>query len=92
MSLTNESSFTILSNPLAVRLQTEVLQSAWERVLLNIEQSRTESAILEQVSTARGFAWGLRVAELVDEVGYTTMGAEITLAQQAALHRAGSRQ
>lgn len=81
----NESSPKDALDPLAVCLPTELLQSAWERSMQNIIEARTELAILEHASVARGFAWGVHAGALVDHRGFTAMGATITLAHQEAL-------
>jgi len=85
MLCVNESSPIDSLDPLSVGLPTELLQSAWERSMENIIQARTELAILEHVSIARGFAWGVHAGALVDHTGFTSMGAKIILAHQEAL-------
>jgi hypothetical protein len=74
-------------DPLSVGLPTESLQCAWEKSLENIIQARTEQGILEHVSIARGFAWGVYAGALVDHTGFTSMGAKIILAHQEALDK-----
>lgn len=81
----NESSPIDSLDPLSVCLSTELLQCAWERSIQNIIQARTDLAILEHVSIARGFAWGVHAGALVNHTGFTTMGAKIILAHQEAL-------
>lgn len=85
MQSVNESSPIDSLDPLSVRLPTELLQCAWEKSIQNIIQARTDLALLEQVSVARGFAWAVQAGALVDHTGFTTMGAEIILAHQEAL-------
>jgi hypothetical protein len=74
-------------DPLSVDLPTESLQCARETSLENIIQARTELAILEHVSIARGFAWGVYAGALVDHTDFTSMGAKIILAHQEALDK-----
>lgn len=81
----NESSLIDSLDPLSVCLPTELLRCDWERAIKNIIQARTELSILEHVSIARGFAWGVYAGALVDHPGFTSMGAEIILAHQEAL-------
>jgi hypothetical protein len=86
MQRVNELSLDSI-DPLSVRLATESLQCAWETSLENIIQARTELAILEHVSIARGFAWGVYAGALVDHTDFTSMGAKIILAHQEALDK-----
>ena len=83
----NESSPIDSLDPLSVCLPTELLQCDWERAMKNIIQARTELAILEHVSIARGFAWGVHAGALVDHTDFTSMGAKIILAHQEALDK-----
>jgi hypothetical protein len=87
MERVNELSPIDSLDPLSVGLPTESLQCAWEKSLENIIQARTEQAILEHVSIARGFAWGVYAGALVDHTGFTSMGAKIILAHQEALDK-----
>ena len=87
MQRVNELSPIDSIDPLSVRLPTESLQYAWETSLENIIQARTELAILEHVSIARGFAWGVHAGALVDHTDFTSMGAKIILAHQEALDK-----
>lgn len=87
MERVNELSPIDSLDPLSVGLPTESLQCAWEKSLENIIQARTEQGILEHVSIARGFAWGVYAGALVDHTGFTSMGAKIILAHQEALDK-----
>lgn len=61
------------------------LQKMWEHEVHSIGEHPAVSVILYHVARAEGFAWALRVAELISEEQHRALSAEVKRAECAAL-------
>lgn len=61
------------------------LQKMWERELHSIGEHPAASVILHHVARAEGFAWALRVAELISDEQHRALCVVVKRAEHAAL-------
>lgn len=67
-----------------ITLPTDFLSAAWDSELARIGQELTLPTILPRAARARGFAWGLRAADLINEDMHKAMEEAINQAEKAA--------
>lgn len=67
-----------------ITLPTDFLNAAWDSELARIGQELTLPTILPRVARARGFAWRLRAADLINEDTHKAMEEAINQAENAA--------
>lgn len=72
-------------SPSGIILPTDFLIKAWSRELDNIGRNLSIPVIAQNASRARGFAWGLRAADLVNEDVHKAMSEAIENAEQHAI-------
>lgn len=67
-----------------ITLPTDFLRAAWDSELARIGHDLTLPTIPHRAARARGFAWGLRAADLINEDMHKAMEEAINQAESAA--------
>ena len=67
-----------------ITLPTDFLRAAWDSELARIGQDLALPTISNRAARARGFAWGLRAADLINEDMHKAMDEAINQAEEAA--------
>ena len=67
-----------------ITLPTDILNAAWDSELARIGQELTLPTIPNRAARAKGFAWGLRAADLINEDMHKAMEEAINQAENAA--------
>ena len=71
-------------SPSGIALPTDFLRAAWDSELARIGQDLTLRLISTRAARARGFAWGLRAADLINEDMHKAMDEAINQAEETA--------
>lgn len=67
-----------------ITLPTDFLNAAWDSELARIGQDLSLAKIPHRAERARGFAWGLRAADLINEDMHKAMEEAIAAGEKAA--------